>query len=60
MGLLSMAIGALPVGTFVLGEIAEATGARAAVLTMVGVGMAAFLAWMATAGEVLSIEREDD
>ncbi len=59
MGLLSMAIGALPVGTFVLGEIAEVAGATAAVLIMVGAGMVTFVGWLLVAGEVLSMARSD-
>jgi len=58
MGLLSMAIGALPVGTFLLGEIAEVTGARVAVLAMVCAGLVAMAVWLTTVGEVLKIARD--
>jgi len=60
MGLLSMSIGALPVGTFVLGEIAEVHGATTAVLTMVGMGMVAFTLWLTFAGDVLRLSRAAD
>ena len=59
MGLLSMAIGALPVGTFLLGEIAEATGARAAVISMVSAGLVAIALWLVLVGDVLKVARED-
>jgi len=59
MGLLSMAIGALPVGTFLLGEIAEATGARAAVISMVSAGLVAMALWLVLVGDVLKVARED-
>ena len=56
MGLLSMAIGALPVGTFLLGEIAEEIGARKAVVSMAGAGTLALLAWLGTHRELLAME----
>ena len=53
MGLLSMAIGALPVGTYVLGEVAQQLGARAAVILMASLGLAGMTLWLLIRPEVL-------
>ncbi|WP_420436723.1 MFS transporter [Candidatus Poriferisodalis sp.] len=53
MGLLSMAIGALPVGTYVLGEIAQQLGARAAVVLMASLGLAGMTLWLLIRPEVV-------
>ena len=45
--------------TFVLGEIAEQTGARTAILVMGGIGFVAMAWWLRTHGEVLDMVRED-
>jgi hypothetical protein len=45
MGLLSTAIGVLPAGMIVLGEVAERWGARDAVLVSVLVGAGLCLLW---------------
>jgi MFS family permease len=60
MGLLSMAIGALPVGTFVLGEIAEAVGASRAVVSMASMGLVLLCLWVLTHKEVLAMGRSAD
>ena len=60
MGLLSMAIGALPVGTFVLGEIAEAAGASRAVVSMASMGLVLLCLWVLTHKEVLAMGRSAD
>jgi predicted MFS family arabinose efflux permease len=56
MGLLSMAIGALPLGTFVLGEIAEVIDTRAAVLAMAVIGLVALVGWLFTHPEVVRMK----
>ena len=53
MGLLSMAIGALPVGTYVLGEVAQQLGARAAVVLMASLGLAGMTLWLLIRPEVI-------
>ncbi|WP_419932965.1 MFS transporter [Candidatus Poriferisodalis sp.] len=53
MGLLSMAIGALPVGTYVLGEVAQQLGARTAVILMASLGLAGLTLWLLIRPEVL-------
>jgi MFS family permease len=60
MGLLSMAIGALPIGTFVLGEIAERVGASRAVVFMASTGLVALALWVVTHREVLAMGRSVD
>jgi predicted MFS family arabinose efflux permease len=55
MGLLSMAIGALPIGTLVLGEIAEVVDTSAAVITMALLGLGGMTTWLVTHGEVLNM-----
>lgn len=60
MGLLSMAIGALPVGTFLLGEIAERLGASSAVVLMALSGLICLVAWVSTHREVLRMGRSAD
>ncbi len=60
MGLLSMAIGALPVGTFLLGEIAERLGASSAVV-IIALSWLTFLAvWVSTHRQVLGMGRSAD
>ncbi|HCB37704.1 MAG TPA: hypothetical protein DEP66_05785 [Acidimicrobiaceae bacterium] len=59
MGLLSMAIGGLPIGTFVLGEVAEVVGARTAVVAMSLVGLAAMSLWLLWHREVVSTRQTD-
>jgi len=53
MGLLSMAIGALPVGTYVLGEVAQQLGAGTAVILMASLGLAGMTLWLLIRPEVL-------
>ena len=60
MGLLSMAIGALPVGTFVLGEVAEPLGAPLAVVLMASLGLVALILWVSTHNQVLRMGRSAD
>lgn len=60
MGLLSMAIGALPIGTFLLGEIAERYGASTAVVVMASSGLALLLLWVLTHRELLAMGRSAD
>ncbi len=45
LGLLSTAIGSLPVGMYALGELAEAIGAHAAVIVFNATGLAVLLLW---------------
>ncbi len=54
MGLLSMSIGALPLGTFVLGEVAQQVGASMALVSMPSVGIIALAFWLIPNREVLS------
>ena len=60
MGLLSMAIGALPVGTFLLGEIAEQLGAPSAVVLMAVSGLICLGVWVSTHRQVLGMGRSAD
>ncbi len=60
MGLLSMAIGALPVGTFLLGEIAERLGASSAVVIMALSGLTFLAVWVSTHRQVLGMGRSAD
>ena len=53
MGLLSMAIGALPLGMFALGEVAERVGPDDAVTGFAAVGLLALGGWMAVRPDVL-------
>ena len=53
MGLLSMAIGALPIGTYVLGEVAQALGPRTAVIAMASMGFVALTLWLIVRPEVV-------
>ena len=53
LGLLSMAIGALPVGMYLLGELAERTGASAALVITVSAGVVALALWVRTHPELL-------
>ena len=55
LGLLSMAIGALPVGMYVLGEVAQHLGIAEALAVHVGLGLALHLAWIARHPEVRRI-----
>ena len=54
MGLLSMAIGALPFGMYSLGEVAEALGPPTAVIVYAVIGLVALGAWIGRRPEVLS------
>jgi predicted MFS family arabinose efflux permease len=45
LGLLSTAIGMLPLGMLALGEVAQRTGARTAVVTSTLVGLACMALW---------------
>ena len=53
MGLLSMAIGALPIGTYLLGEVAQALGPRTAVIVMASLGFVALTLWLVCRPEVV-------
>ncbi|MFN0092552.1 MAG: MFS transporter [Acidimicrobiales bacterium] len=55
LGLLSMAIGALPVGMIVLGEVAEVIGAPAAITISSLTGAVLTLVWLARRPEVLKM-----
>jgi predicted MFS family arabinose efflux permease len=55
MGLLSMAIGALPVGMYALGELAQAVGAPTALVVFNLAGLAGLLVWARLRPEVLSV-----
>ena len=55
MGLLGMSIGALPVGSLVLGELAERWGVRTAIVTMTLIGFVALVLWVTTHRQVLFI-----
>lgn len=55
MGLLSMAIGALPVGMYALGELAQAVGAPTALVIFNAAGFVGLLAWIRIRPEVLSV-----
>jgi hypothetical protein len=53
MGMLSMAIGALPLGMFTLGEVAERIGPDDAVTIYAITGLVALTAWIAFRPQVL-------
>ena len=53
MGLLSMSIGALPLGTFILGEVAQQIGASMALVSMPSIGLIALFLWLIPNREVL-------
>lgn len=55
LGLLSMAIGALPVGMYVLGEVAERIGPTAALVLNSVIGLIALFHWVAMRPEVRSM-----
>jgi predicted MFS family arabinose efflux permease len=55
LGLLSTAIGVLPLGMIALGELAEAFGAPAAVLSFTLAGAALLLLWLWLRPEVLHV-----
>jgi hypothetical protein len=55
LGLLSMAIGALPLGMFALGESAEVLGASTAIVVSVLTGATLMIAWLATHRAVLRV-----
>jgi MFS family permease len=55
MGLLSMAIGALPFGMLMLGFVAEAVGAATAVVVSAGVGIVVLALWLLRYPEVTRI-----
>ncbi len=52
LGLLSMAIGALPIGMYSLGELAERIGVPTALVVNVSVGATLLLVWIARCPEV--------
>ncbi len=56
LGLLSMSIGALPVGMFALGELAERLGAPAAVATSAGTGLVVLALWQWRHPETASLQ----
>lgn len=60
LGLLSMAIGALPVGMFVLGESAERLGVSTALLLNAGLGGLALVLWNLRHPQVLAMRASDD
>lgn len=55
MGLLSMAIGALPLGMYALGELAQAVGAPAALVIFNLAGLGGLLVWVRLRPEVLGV-----
>ncbi|MFN0025970.1 MAG: MFS transporter [Acidimicrobiales bacterium] len=55
MGLLSMAIGALPIGMYGLGELAQAFGAPAALVVFNIAGLSGLVLWLWRRPEVLSV-----
>jgi hypothetical protein len=55
LGLLSTSIGMLPLGMIALGELTEAVGARAAVLSFTLAGAGLLLLWLWLRPEVLDI-----
>lgn len=55
MGLLSMAIGALPLGMYALGEAAQAIGAPAALVVFNLCGLVGLIVWVRVRPEVLSL-----
>ncbi len=54
MGLLSMAIGALPIGMYALGELAQAVGAPTALVVFNLCGLLGLIVWVRRRPEVLS------
>ncbi|MCP3990018.1 MAG: MFS transporter [Actinomycetia bacterium] len=54
MGLLSMAIGALPFGMYSLGEVAEVTSPRSGVIAFAIIGLVVMVAWVGRRREVLA------
>ncbi len=54
MGLLSMSIGALPLGTFALGEVAQQVGTSMALVSMPSIGLIALVLWLIPNREVLA------
>ena len=59
LGLLSVSIGALPVGMFLLGEFAEAVGASIAVAIWAATGCIALVLWILRRPEALRIVATD-
>ncbi|MFQ3314657.1 MAG: putative MFS family arabinose efflux permease [Candidatus Poriferisodalaceae bacterium] len=57
MGLLSTGIGALPIGAYALGEIAEYVGIRAGVAIMSATGLFLMVLWLFSHPEVLKMGR---
>jgi len=55
LGLLSMAIGALPIGMYVLGEMAEQLGVTPAILVSAVAGLLSLALWMRRRPEVLAM-----
>jgi MFS family permease len=55
MGLLSMAIGALPLGMYALGELAQAVGAPTALVIFNLAGLVGLLVWVRLRPEVLGV-----
>ncbi len=55
LGLLSMAIGALPIGMYVLGESAERIGVAPALVVNVGLGAVALILWSLRRPEVVAM-----
>ncbi len=60
LGLLSMAIGALPIGMYVLGESAERIGVGPALLVNAGLGAVVLIAWNLRHPDVTRMETVDD
>lgn len=56
LGLLSMAIGALPVGMYALGELAEAVDVGPAILASAFTGLVVLTVWLRRHGDVLAME----
>ena len=59
LGLLSMAIGALPIGMYALGESAERLGAGPALLVNAGLGAVVLIAWNLRHPDVARMETVD-
>lgn len=59
LGLLSMAIGVLPIGMLLLGEVAEAIGTRQALALSAGAGVLTLLLWVWRHPEVSRITSGD-
>lgn len=55
LGLLSMAIGALPIGMYLLGEVAEIAGARNALIISALTGMAVLFVWVRRRPEIAAL-----